>query len=96
MQAKKFTLTLFAVRQLIMKILRTKEIEKLTDLSRKTLNRYVHAGWLQAPEFKSFGRYGASNFWPENTVKQLSTIKSLKQTGHKNKEIDQILKKGVK
>lgn len=75
-----------------MKILTTKELTEIAGVSSKTLSRYVKLGWLSAPKFKSFGRYGGSNFWPESTVKQISTIRSLKKTGRKNKEINEILK----
>ena len=73
----------------------SKEVEQATGLTRQTIQGYVKAGWLPSPEFKSFGRYGGSNFWPETTIKQLLTIKSLKQAGCKNTDIDEILK-GVK
>jgi DNA-binding transcriptional MerR regulator len=72
--------------------LTTKKIEKSSGLSRETLRTYVRLGWLSKPQFRSFGRYGGSNFWPETTIKQLLTIKSLKKSGYKNKEIDQLLK----
>ena len=75
-----------------MKTLRTKELMEITGLSSKTLDRYCEAGWLPKPEFKSFGRYGGSNYWPESTVRQLLTIKSLKKTGCTNKKINKILK----
>jgi DNA-binding transcriptional MerR regulator len=78
-----------------MKILTTKELMKFSGLSRKTLDRYAKAGWIPKPEFKSSGHYGASLCWPETTIKQLLTIKSLKKAGCKNPDIDKILK-GVK
>lgn len=70
----------------------SKEIERTTGLTRQTLQEYVKAGWIAKPEFKSSGRYGASLRWPETTVEQISMIKSLKKAGHKNEEINQILK----
>ncbi|HUV50122.1 MAG TPA: MerR family transcriptional regulator [Anaerolineae bacterium] len=75
-----------------MKILRTKKLMQMTGLSSKTISRYVKAGWLPVPQFKSFGRYGASNYWPETTIERLLTIKSLKKTGYKNVDINEILK----
>ena len=75
-----------------MKLSTTKELMEITGLSSKTIVRYVKAGWLPKPEFKSFGKYGASLFWPETTVKRLLTIKDLKKTGCKNPDIDKILK----
>jgi DNA-binding transcriptional MerR regulator len=73
----------------------TKEIEKLTGFSRKTLDRYVRAGWLPKPKFKSSGRYGAALYWLPETINRLSLIKSLKQAGYTNKAINEILR-GVK
>jgi DNA-binding transcriptional MerR regulator len=78
-----------------MKTLKTKELTEIAGVSSRTLYRYVKKGWLPKPQFKSFGRYGGSNFWLKSTVKQLLTIKSLKQAGCKNTDIDKILK-GVK
>ena len=72
--------------------LTTKEIEKSSGLSRESLRLFVKQGWLPKPQFKSSGRYGGSNYWPESTVKQLLTIKSLKKAGCKNRDIDTILK----
>lgn len=75
-----------------MKKLSTKEIERLSGLSRETLRTYIRLGWISAPKAKSCGRYGRSNFWPESVVDQLSTIKSLKKAGCANDQIDKILK----
>jgi DNA-binding transcriptional MerR regulator len=78
-----------------MKTLKTKELMEISGLSSRTLNRYQKRGWLPKPQFKSFGRYGAGLRWPESTVKQLLTIKSLKKCGHKNKAIDEVLKGAI-
>lgn len=75
-----------------MKILTTKELTEIAGVSSRTLNRYQKAGWLPKPQFKSSGRYGARLHWPAATVELLLTIKSLKKCGHKNNEIDQLLK----
>jgi len=75
-----------------MKLLSTKEIKKISGFGPETLRAYVKAGWLSAPEFKSFGRYGASLYWPELTVYRLLTIINLKKIGYKNEAINQILK----
>lgn len=72
--------------------LTTKKIERLSGLSRETLRTYARLGWLELPEYRSHGRYGASLYWPETTIKQLLTIKSLKKSGYKNTDIDKILK----
>ena len=70
----------------------TKEIEKLTGFSRKTLDRYLKAGWIAKPEFKSSGHYGSALYWLPETINRLSLIKSLKKSGYKNTDIDKILK----
>ena len=75
--------------------LATKEIEKSSGLSRETLRTYVRLGWLELPEYRSHGRYGASLYWPAATVERLLTIKALKKTGHKNKAIDEVLKGAI-
>ena len=75
-----------------MRKLSSKEIEGKTNMTRRTIQGYVKRGWLPKPQFKSLGRYGSSLFWPETTITQLLTIKSLKKSGFQNRDINTILK----
>ena len=75
-----------------MKKLSSKEIEEKTSMTRRTIQGYVKRDWIPKPEFKSSGRYGASLYWPESTLRRLEVIKNLKKIGHKNEAINEILK----
>ena len=74
------------------RLIASKELEKITGLTRQTIQDYVKSGWVLEPQFHSAGRAGATLMWPISVVYQLDMINVLKKAGYKNQDIGRILK----
>lgn len=70
----------------------TKFVTEETGITSKTLKRYADDGLIPKPIFKSFGKKGASNYWPASILYDLVLIKNLKKIGKSMSEIKSIMK----
>lgn len=75
-----------------MKMLSTKEIERIADVKYDTLMKRARQGLITKPEFVSSGRQGACLMWPVSVVYQLDMISVLKKSGYKNTDIGKIVR----